>query len=71
MSKTATRELKEEFKSIKDKLPNEWIFAYIEKFHANDRGIIPVRVDRNLQNISKGVATPSPTQMKRIKQLIL
>ena len=70
MNKTATQELKEDFKEIKNKLPEEWTLKYIDKFHSKLKGIEVVRIDRNLQNISKGQAAPTPKQLANIKKII-
>lgn len=70
MKQTATQELKEEFKQVKIKLPDEWIFIYIDKFHAKTKGVEVARIDRNLQNISKGQSAPTPKQLLNIKSII-
>ncbi len=71
MSQTATKELKQAFKAIKAQLPDNWIFIYIDTFHAKDKGVKVAKIDRNLQNISKGQAAPTPSQLANIKKIIL
>lgn len=68
---TAKKELRKIFmEELKPHLPERWIDIYINKFHFNNRGMAVVQVDRNLQNINKGKASPTFIQIENIRKLI-
>lgn len=70
MRKTASKVLKEEYQSIKDSLPPLWIDLYIVKFLSNVKGLKMAEEERTLQNIRKGVTTPTPQHLSNMKLII-
>ncbi|MFY7883705.1 MAG: hypothetical protein ACOVOV_02535 [Dolichospermum sp.] len=66
----ATAELKHEFLLVKKLLPRAWKISYIIKHHSRTRGIEVVNVLTRLDNIQKGKAAPTPSELSKIKQLL-